>query len=57
MKRTYDEIQKDTDRDEIDIEIDIEFAYDDKKIGEEKYLELLCLIRIAKALNTLACKD
>ncbi|MBA7496384.1 hypothetical protein ES702_06992 [subsurface metagenome] len=52
---SYDDIQKEvTSRDETDIEINIEFAYNDKKISEKEYLGLLCLIRIAKGLSDLA---
>ena len=53
--RTYDEVVKDTEkRDEFDIEVSIEFAHNEKKISEKEYLELLCLIRIAKGLSDLA---
>ncbi len=52
--RTYDEVVRDTERDEQAIEINIEFAHNEKKINEKEYLELLCLIRIAKGLNDLA---
>jgi len=52
---SYDEVVKDTEkRDEFDIEVSIEFAHNEKKIDEKEYLELLCLIRIAKGLNNLA---
>ena len=52
--RTYDEVERDTERDEQAIEVSIEFAHNEKKIDEKEYLELLCLIRIAKGLNNLA---
>jgi len=54
---SYDDIQKEViGRDETDIEINIEFAHNEKKISKKEYLELLCLIRIAKGLNILAHK-
>jgi len=52
--RCYDDVTRDVEnREEFDIEVSIEFAHDEKKIDEKEYLELLCLIRIAKGLNDL----
>ena len=54
--KTYVDVEKDTERDEEAIEISIEYPHDEKKINKSKYLELLCLIRIAKALRNLSYK-
>lgn len=54
---SYDDVQKEVEgRDEFDIEVNIEFAHKEQKIDESEYLQLLCLIRIARGLNALANK-
>lgn len=54
MKRCLDDVEKDIQRDEEAIEIDIEFALDNDEINKKEYLNLICLIRIAKALRNLS---
>jgi len=58
MTRNYAEVEADaTNRDEIDIEIGIEFSLDNGEITKKEYLNLICLIRIARALDKLTCKE
>ena len=55
--RNLSEVEADIKRTEEDVEIDIEFSLDHKEITKKEYLNLICLIRIARALNKLAYKD
>ena len=56
MARILADVEMDINRTEEDIEIDIEYSLDNGEIDKKEYLNLICLIRIAKALNKLACK-
>jgi len=55
--RNFSEVESDIKRTEEEVEIDIEFSLDNNEITKKEYLNLICLIRIARALNKLAYKD